>query len=80
MTLFLSEGAYRKKRLSKSDYLAGLQCPKYLWLRINEPEAVELEPDANLEALFNQGTKSWRISTYLRPRRNINRLSVLRRR
>jgi predicted RecB family nuclease len=57
MTLFLSEGAYRKKWLSKSDYLAGLQCPKYLWLRINEPKAVELEPDANLEALFNQGRR-----------------------
>jgi predicted RecB family nuclease len=47
--------SYRKKRLSKSDYLAGLQCTKHLWLRINEPDSVELEPDDNLEALFEQG-------------------------
>src|SRR5688572_20742664 len=47
--------SYRKKRLSKSDYLAGLQCTKHLWLRINEPDSVELEPDDNFEALFEQG-------------------------
>src|SRR5687768_18184201 len=40
---------------SKSDYLAGLQCTKHLWLRINEPDSLELEPDDNLEALFEQG-------------------------
>jgi predicted RecB family nuclease len=51
------EKSNRKSRLSKSDYLAGLQCPKHLWLRINEPEATELESDNNLEALFEQGRK-----------------------
>ena len=49
--------SYRKKRLSKSDYLAGLQCSKHLWLRINEPETDELEKDNELEALFEQGRK-----------------------
>src|SRR6185503_16110924 len=49
--------SYRKNRLSKSDYLAGLQCPKHLWLRINEPEANELEIDVAREALFEQGRK-----------------------
>jgi len=53
----IPQTTYRKKRLSKSDYLAGLQCPKHLWLRINEPDATEQEPDANLEALFDQGRK-----------------------
>src|SRR6266542_2455521 len=48
---------HRKKRLSKSDYLAGLQCSKHLWLRINEPEADELEIDEELEALFEQGKR-----------------------
>lgn len=49
--------SYRKKRLSKSDYLAGLQCSKHLWLRINEPEADELEIGEELEELFGQGRK-----------------------
>jgi predicted RecB family nuclease len=49
--------SYRKKRLSKSDYLAGLQCSKQLWLRINEPEADELEIDDELEELFEQGRR-----------------------
>ena len=53
----LIDGPYRKRRLSKSDYLAGLQCAKYLWLRLNEPDAVELQPDANLQALFEQGRR-----------------------
>ena len=48
---------YRKQRLSKSDYLAGLQCSKQLWMRINEPDADELEIDDELEALFEQGKK-----------------------
>jgi predicted RecB family nuclease len=47
----------KKKRLSKSDYLAGLQCSKHLWLRINEPGAAELQVDAGLSHLFEQGRK-----------------------
>ena len=46
-----------KKRLSKSDYLAGLQCPKHLWLRINERVAKELEVDEGVEDLLEQGRK-----------------------
>ncbi|HLE64210.1 MAG TPA: DUF2779 domain-containing protein [Pyrinomonadaceae bacterium] len=53
----IPQGTDRKQRLSKSDYLAGLQCPKHLWLRVNEPEAAELEVDQNLEALFEQGRR-----------------------
>jgi hypothetical protein len=49
--------SYRKQRLSKSDFLAGLQCSKNLWLRINEPEANELEINEELEALFEQGRR-----------------------
>ncbi len=41
--------------LSKSDFLAGLQCPKLLWLRQHEPEAPELQPDRVLQDLFDQG-------------------------
>jgi predicted RecB family nuclease len=48
---------YRKMRLSKTDYLAGLQCSKHLWLRMNDPESEELEPDQATQALFDQGNK-----------------------
>jgi predicted RecB family nuclease len=51
------EGTYRKKRLSKTDYLAGLQCAKNLWLRINEADAEELGVGDEQEALFEQGRR-----------------------
>jgi len=41
--------------LSKSRYLAGLQCPKRLWLSVHEPDAPELAPDDALQALFDTG-------------------------
>jgi hypothetical protein len=34
-----------RAQLSKSRFLAGLQCPKQLWWRVHEPQAPELEPD-----------------------------------
>lgn len=40
--------------LSKSRYLNGLQCLKYLWLLINQPNAVA-QPDARTQHLFDQG-------------------------
>jgi len=42
-------------RLSKSRYLAGLQCHKQLWWRVHEPEALELSPTPGLQNLFEQG-------------------------
>jgi len=33
-------------RLSKSRFLAGLQCHKQLWWRAHEPDAPELVPEA----------------------------------
>jgi predicted RecB family nuclease len=44
-------------RLSKSRFLAGLQCHKQLWWRVHEPDAPELVPDAGLRNLLNQGTE-----------------------
>jgi predicted RecB family nuclease len=43
--------------LSKSDFLAGLQCPRHLWWRRHEPDAVELQPDKVLQDLFDQGNQ-----------------------
>lgn len=40
--------------ISKSKYLAGLQCPKLLWYHYNEPEAVP-PPDAAKQAIFDAG-------------------------
>jgi hypothetical protein len=42
------------KLLSKSRYLNGLQCPKYLWTLFHEPEKVP-EPDAATQHIFDQG-------------------------
>jgi hypothetical protein len=42
------------KWLTKSKYLNGLQCPKLLWLTVNEPERVPA-PDAATQQLFDQG-------------------------
>ena len=42
--------------LTKSRYLQGLQCPKLLWLSVNEPEAAG-EPDEETEHRFAVGTK-----------------------
>jgi len=40
--------------LSKSKYLSGLQCPKYLWVQINEPEKIP-ETDPVTQYIFDQG-------------------------
>jgi hypothetical protein len=40
--------------VSKSRYLIGLQCPKYLWIQLHEPERIP-ETDAVTQYLFNQG-------------------------
>jgi hypothetical protein len=40
--------------LSKSHYLNGLQCPKYLWILFNEPESIP-EVDAVTQYRFDQG-------------------------
>jgi len=44
-------------RLSKSRYTAGVQCHKYLWWKVHEPLAVELQPDKVLKDRFDQGTQ-----------------------
>ncbi|OGO35795.1 MAG: hypothetical protein A2147_03165, partial [Chloroflexi bacterium RBG_16_57_8] len=40
--------------LSKSRYLAGMQCLKYLWLLVNDPDKVP-RPDAMTQHVFDQG-------------------------
>jgi predicted RecB family nuclease len=42
-------------KLSKSRYVAGLQCHKQLWWRVHDPDAAELSPTPALRNLFAQG-------------------------
>ena len=44
----------KRIELSKSRYLNGLQCPKLLWIAINEPDRIP-EPDAATQHIFDQG-------------------------
>ncbi len=41
--------------LSKSRFLAGLQCHRLLWWDVHDRDAPELVPDAGLQAIFDQG-------------------------
>jgi len=43
-----------KKLLSKSKYLSGLQCPKYLWLLFNDKKKVP-QPDISTQHIFDEG-------------------------
>jgi hypothetical protein len=42
--------------LSKSKYVAGLQCPRRLWLSCHEPD-LGTPPTASLQAVFDQGVE-----------------------
>lgn len=44
----------RKKLLTKSKYLGGLQCSRYLWIMLNEPERIP-KPDASTQHRFDEG-------------------------
>src|SRR3989454_11633069 len=44
-------------RLSKSRFLAGLQCHKQLWWRVHEPDAPELAPTPDLQARVEAGER-----------------------
>src|SRR3972149_2791036 len=48
--------------LSKSRVVAGLQCHKYLWWRVHEPQAPELEFDASVQAAFDRGTRVGQVA------------------
>src|SRR4051812_34457081 len=45
------------RALTKSLFTAGLQCPKLLWWKVHEPNAVELQPDKVLQDRFDQGAQ-----------------------
>jgi len=47
--------ASKPHRLSKSRYLAGLQCPRQLWWRVHDARAPELRAGPGLQAIFDTG-------------------------
>lgn len=55
------------KLLSKSKYLNGLQCPKYLWALINDPLSVS-KPDITTQYIFDQGHRVGELATKLYPK------------
>ena len=52
--------------LTKSKYLAGLACPRYLWALVNDKEKVP-EPDVAAEFYMDQGNKIGELATKLFP-------------
>ncbi len=44
----------KNKKISKSKYVAGLQCLKYLWYLINDPQAIP-PYDEVTQFIFQQG-------------------------
>jgi hypothetical protein len=60
-------GAAHNTRLSKSRYMAGLQCTKRLWWTTHEPDAAELCPDPAQQALFDRGHKVGEVARQHRP-------------
>ncbi|MBD3310330.1 DUF2779 domain-containing protein [Candidatus Woesearchaeota archaeon] len=53
--------------LSKSAYLTGLQCPKYLWIKKHKPESIP-EPDLKKQHLFDQGDEVGHLAKTLFPK------------
>jgi hypothetical protein len=43
-----------KRLLTKSKYLVGLQCPRYLWVMLNEPDRIP-KPDTSTQHRFDEG-------------------------
>jgi len=56
----------KRRLLSKSKYLAGLQCHKYLWLLFHDPEKVA-SPDASKQHIFDEGHRLGEIAKRLFP-------------
>jgi len=54
------------KLLTKSKYLIGLQCPKYLWVKYHEPDKIP-EPDISTQFRFEQGQLVGNLAKKLYP-------------
>ena len=64
---FVADDNVTPHRLSKSRFVAGVQCHKLLWWKVHEPDAVELQPDKVLQDRFDQGQAVGELATTLFP-------------
>ena len=55
-----------KPIITKSKYLIGLQCLKYLWIAVHNKEKIP-EPDKSAQHRFDEGTKVGELATKLFP-------------
>src|SRR3989344_2243269 len=53
--------------LTKSKYIAGLQCPKFIWTMFHHPEKIK-EPDLNAQYRFDQGNLVGELAKKLYPK------------
>jgi hypothetical protein len=54
------------KLLTKSKFMAGLQCPRYLWIYVNDPGRIP-QPDVVTQHTFDQGHEVGEIAKQLFP-------------
>ena len=69
MTPAISDSSEQKRaavRISKSKFVAGVQCLKRLYLQVHEPELAS-EPDAAVEAIMEQGQEVGLLAHQLFP-------------
>jgi len=52
--------------ITKSKYLNGLQCPRLLWIEVNQPERIPA-PDINTQYTFDQGHLAGQLAQSLFP-------------
>lgn len=57
---------HKNRLLSKSRFISGLQCPRYLWVLANDPARVP-EPDAGTQYVFDQGHEVGNLAKKLYP-------------
>ena len=57
---------HKNRLLSKSRFISGLQCPRYLWVLANDPTRVP-EPDAGTQFVFDQGHEVGNLAKKLFP-------------
>ena len=56
----------KRRLLSKSKYLNGLQCHKYLWLLFNDKDKIP-QPDASTQHVFDEGHRIGELAKQLFP-------------
>jgi len=56
----------KRRLLSKSKYLNGLQCPRYLWLLFNDKDKIP-EPDVSTQHVFDEGHQIGELARQLFP-------------